>query len=326
MARLLDRSKKSGRLGGSPSVTAASFDSAGVNEGEGLTAAQVAAILREYPSVNEVGHPGVNVAEATAGNATVTETVPSGKYWRLIGVYHTLVTDANVANRAVVFKTRNAADTNILTITHANVAASTTAKRTTLFGQDDYVVGDEAVAAQGTLTIAEPVTANDTFTINGVLFTLVAALTQGTENQILIGASEAATKLALDAAFADRDNGGVLHSVSDATYEALGVTAVGFAGDDMVFTANVKGTAGDALEFVEGTLTHASNVLDGSGTLGGTTAGVDAADKVTSDDFPVSGILLDPGFDVNISVTNGVAGDALDTYLFYIEYDADPTP
>lgn len=323
MARLLDRSKKSGQAGGSPSVSALSFDSAGVSEGNGLTAAQVAAILTEHASTNEIGQPGVNVAEATAGNATVNETVPSGKYWRLIGLYHTLVTDGTVANRAVVIKTRNAADTDLFTITHANVTASTTAKRTTLFGQDDYVVGDEAVAAQGTLTVDTVAAEDEVIVINGTTFTWKNALT-GAENELLVNTNVAGSKATLEAAFVDRDNGGVLHSVSDATYTALGVTAVAFATNDMVFTASVKGTAGNSIATTT-TMAGGANAWDAA-TLGTTTAGVDAADKVTSDDYPVSGILLDPGFDVLISVTNGVAGDALDTYLFYIEYDADPTP
>lgn len=328
-SRLIDRSKKSGKFGGAPSVASdlPDFGSDGVLESADVTAAEVAAILREHPSTNEVGYPGLDEVEGTAGNAAHTITVPTGKYWRLVGLYHTLVTDATVANRAVVVKTRTAADAAIDTITHANVAASTTAKRVTLFGQDDYVRGDRAVAAQGTLTIAEPVTDGDQFSLNGVQFTLVAALT-GAANEIFIGASEAATKLALNAAFQARDNGGVLHSVTDAVFTSLEMTAAAFAGDDMVFTANVKGTAGNSLATIESgqELTHASNVFDAV-TLGTTTAGLDAADKVSATlDYPDAGNLLGPGEDVNISVTNGVAGDSYDTYLFYIEYDADPTP
>jgi hypothetical protein len=91
-----------------------------------------------------------------------------------------------------------------------------------------------------------------------------------------------------------------------------------------VFTANVKGTAGNSLATTE-TYTAGTNVFDAA-TLGTTTAGVDAADKLSTNDYPDSGVLLGPGEDVNITVTNGVAGDALDTTLFYIEYDADPTP
>lgn len=319
MARLVDRSKKGGHYGGSRAGDAVSFDATGIVEG--VSAASVATALRENPSISEVGLPGVAIDEQVAGNATATFAVPAGKYWQLIGAAHQLVTDATVANRAVVFTVNTTEEV----ITHANVAASTTARRTTLFGTDDNVVGNEAVAAQGTLTIAEPVTDGDDFTINGVTFTLVAALT-GAANEIFIGANEAATKAALNAAFASRTGGGTLHSVSDAVYTALEMTAAAFDGDVMTFTASVAGTAGDALEFVEATLTHTSNVLNGSGTLGGTTAGVDAADKLASVDFPTSGIVLAATEDVVVSVTNGVAGDAFDVYLFYLEFEADPTP
>jgi hypothetical protein len=323
MPRLHDRSKKSSQIGGSPSVAAAAFDSSGIREDKDLSAAQVAAILREHPSTVEIGQPGLQYVEGTAGNGTVVETVPAGKYWRLLGMYHVLVTDANVANRAVVVTMRDSADATIEALTHANVAASNTAKRTTLFGSDDYLVGNEGVAAQGTLTIAADVTAADDMVINGTTFTFVAALT-GAANEILLGANAAATQLACNAAFVDRDNGGVLHSVSDAVYDALGVTAIDFAANDMVFSAAVKGTAGNSIATTE-TFTSGSNVFDAA-TLGTTTAGVDQADKVSALDYPDSGPILGPGEDVLISVTNGVAGDSLDHALFYIEYDADPTP
>lgn len=321
MSRLLDRSKKSGKYGGSPSVTAVDVDSSGVVEG--VSGANAAAILREHPTTVEIGHPGVDEVEGTAGNASATITVPTGKYWRLVALYHTLVTDANVANRAVVVTTRTSADATIEALTHANVAASTTAKRTTVFGSDDYSVGDRAVAAQGTLSMATKPTAADTFTINGQVFTFVAALT-GAANEILIGAAAANSQAALNAAFVDRDNGGVLHSVSDAVYTATGVTAIDFAADDMVFTAAVKGAAGNSLATTE-TFTAGGNVFDAA-TLGTTTAGLDVADIVSALDFPDSGVLLTPGEDINIAVTNGVAGDSLDTYLVYIEFDANPTP
>ena len=314
MTRIFDRKRKGKQAtalgsGADPAV----FNTAGV-----ASVSSADEFQAQLGGLFVLGEPGSDEVEGTAGNATHTITVPTGKYWRLVGLFHLLVTDANVANRAVVVTTRDSADATIEAITHADVAASTTAKRTTLFGTDDNVRGDRAVASQGTLTIAEPVTAADTFTLNATAFTLVAALT-GAENEILIGASEAATKLALNAAFVDRDNGGVLHSVTDATYAAIGMTAIDFAGDDMVFTANVKGAAGDALATTE-TFTHANNVFDAA-TLGTTTAGLDAADKVSTLDHPTAGPYLGPGEDILISVTNGVAGDALDTYLYYIEYD-----
>jgi len=91
----------------------------------------------------------------------------------------------------------------------------------------------------------------------------------------------------------------------------------------MVFTANVKGTAGNALATTE-TFTAGGNVFDAA-TLGTTTAGVDQAATVGTLDFPTAGPLLTAGEDVYVIVTNGQAADDFKGYLFYIEYDANPT-
>lgn len=317
MGRIHSRVKRDSQHGGGP-VTAVTFSS-GV-----AVYSDIADLMAEDPSVSEIGLPGVQHTEATAGNAAVTLTVPAGKYWRLLGMYHVLVTDGNAANREVVVKARNAADGVLDTITHAVVTLSTTAKRTTLFGIDDYVVGNEAVAAQGTLTVDTIAAEDEVIVLNGVTFTWKDALVPGTANQLLVGANVAASKAALEAAFVDRDNGGVLHSVSDAVYASVEMTAIAFATNDMVFTANVKGTLGDALATTT-TMAGGTNAW-GASTLGDTTTGVDAADKLGTLDYPTSGVLLGPGFDVNISVTAGVAGDAYDTTLVYLEYDANPTP
>ncbi len=216
-----------------------------------------------------------------------------------------------MANRAVVFKTQDSGDTEIESITHANVAASTTAKRTTLYATDDNGEGNEGVKAQGTLTIAEPVTDGDTFTINGTVFELAddadGSPTAG-RVQVPTGGSEANTKLNIVTAI----NG-----------QGIGVSAAAFVGDDCVITADVDGTAGNSIATTE-TFTHGSNVFDAA-TLGTTTAGVDFADKLSTLDALVSGVVLDPGEDLVVSVTNGVAGDSLDWTVFYIEYDNDPT-
>lgn len=316
MTRIFDPKRKSGvatALGSG--ADSGAFSSAGV-----ASVSDASKFLAQFGGASVVGEPGLDEVEGTAGNASHTITVPAGKYWRLVGMFHLLVTDATVANRAVVVVTRTAADAAIETITHANVAASTTAKRVTLFGTDDNVRGDRAVASQGTLTMDTKPTADDTIVINGQTITWKAALT-GTA-QVLIGADVAASQAALEAALASgtRTGGGTLHSVSDATLAAMGCTMGAFAANDAVFTANVKGVAGDAITTTE-TFTAGSNVFD-AGTLGTTTAGLDAADKVSTLDHPTAGPYLGPGEDINISVTNGVAGDALDTYLFYLEFDA----
>lgn len=322
MARILDRSKKGSQAGGSR-VAAISFDSSGVS-GE---TSDVSDILAEHPTAVEIGTPELHqYAETTDGSTAEVLTVPANTVWRLVGLVHQQTNSGDVANRTVTVSTRTAADADIEVLSSAVSTASTETEYSFLFGSYSRVGGTAGVKAQGTLTIAEPVTAGDDFTIAGVTFTFVAALT-GAVNEILIGASEATTKDALDAAFgASRTGGAGLHSVSDAVYESLGVTAADFSSDDMVFTANYEGTYGNSIEFVEATLTHASNVLDGSGTLGGTTAGVDHANAISALDFPEdSGPLLTAGEDVEILVTNGAAGDDFKGYLFVIAYSQDPT-
>lgn len=319
MTRIFDPKRASGSASGlGAGADLAAFDSAGV-----ASVSSAAEFLAQLGGVQALGEPGIQENESTAGNATVTSTVPSGKYWRLLALIHVLVTDATVANRAVKIQTRDDGDTEIEAITHANVAASSTAYRTTLFGTDDNVRGNTAVAAQGTLSMAtKPTADDDTITINGQTLTFVAALsTDGTANEVLIGADAAAAQSALEDALVDRTNGGVTHSVSDTVFAAMGISAVAFSSDDMVITAAVKGTAGNSIDTTE-TFTAAGNVFDAA-TLGTTTAGLDAADKVSTLDHPTSGPYLGPGEDVHISVTNGVAGDALNTYLVYLEYDAD---
>ncbi len=322
MARIVDRSRKGGSVGGGP-VTALAIASSGVS----AETTDVADILAEHEAAYEVGTPELHqYSETSDGSTAEILSVPASTAWRLVGLVHQQTNSADVATRTVTVSMRDAANDDIEVLSSATSVASAETEYSFLFGSETRVGGSAGVAAQGTLTIAEPVTATDDFTLNETTFTFVAALTQGTENEILIGANEAATKLALNAAFVDRDNGGVLHSVSDATYTAIGMTAIDFATDDMVFTANTKGTAGDALVFLEVTLTHGSNVLDGSGTLGGTTAGVAQAGTVSALDFPEdSGPLLTATEDVEILVTNGQAADDFKGYLFVIAYSQDPT-
>ena len=309
---LFDRTRKSGQAeaigsGADPAL----FNSDGIAE---VTSASE--FLARFGGLEVVGVPNLKVSLDVAGSATTTYTVPSGKSWRLLSMILEVVTDATVANRTVTVATPG--DTIVL----AAQAASTTVRSQIVFS--DNTQGNLRVEPVGTLTIAEPVTAADSFTLNTTTFTFVAALT-GAANEIFIGANEAATKAALDAAFADRDNGGVLHSVSDAVYESLDMTAVAFAGDDMVFTYSGSGSAtvdGEAIVFLEVTLTHASNVLDGSGTLGGTTAGVGAGTKEGTTAFPGAGVILDAAETVVITEpVEAAAGDDIDIYLTYIEYD-----
>jgi hypothetical protein len=317
MSRVLRRDGDTGEFGG------AGFANITVTAGVGVTS-DVADVLREDAAAHEIGQQGLQYyAEATDGSTAETMTVPSGKTWRLVGLLHQQTNSGDVATRTVTVTTRTTADATIEAFASATSVASAETEYDFLFGTDDYLVGSKGVAAQGTLTMDTKPTADDTVVINGTTLTWKAALTQGTENELVIGADVAASKATLEAALVDRDNGGVLHSVSDATYTALEMTAIAFAADDMVFTASVKGTAGNALATTE-TFTAGTNVFDAA-TLGTTTAGVDQAATVGTLDFPTAGPLLTAGEDVYVIVTNGQAADDFKGYLFYVEYDANPT-
>lgn len=112
-----------------------------------------------------------------------------------------------------------------------------------------------AVASQGTITMTNVAVADETFVIDTQTFTWKAART-GT-GEVTIGANAAAA---------------VTNIVTAITADLTTVTAVDGAGDTVVVTAATKGVAGDAIVFTE----NSSNMtVDGSGTLGTTTAGVD---------------------------------------------------
>lgn len=119
-----------------------------------------------------------------------------------------------------------------------------------------------AVAAQGTLVIAEPVTAEDTITIGTTTYTFKVGATAGA-GEIGLGAGEAETKLAIVAAINGTDTFNTAHSL---------VTAAAFNGDDCVLTAKTKGVAGNAIATTS-SLTNVANLFDAV-TLGTTTAGV----------------------------------------------------
>lgn len=135
-------------------------------------------------------------------------------------------------------------------------------------------IATAAVASAGTLTIAEPVTDGDTFTVGTVTYTLKDTLAPLTDNQIHTGGSEANTKTNIVAAINGTGTAG-----TDYSWNLQGgspvATAAAFSGDTSVFTLRRAGARGDNVVFSE-TFTHVSNVMDGSGNFGGTTPGADA--------------------------------------------------
>jgi len=148
-----------------------------------------------------------------------------------------------------------------------------------------------AVASQGTLTIAEPVTNGDTMTIGTTVYTFVTGATTAA-GEIGIGASEAATKLAIPLAI----NGGDTFN----TANPVASMPAAFTGDDIVITASTAGVAGDLIATTQ-TLTHESNIFDAA-TLGTTTAGVDGTAGVSGE------CLMDASYIYYCVALQGISG------------------
>lgn len=112
-----------------------------------------------------------------------------------------------------------------------------------------------AVASQGTITMSGIATADETFVVDSQTFTWKA--TRGGTGEVTIGADAPAA---------------VTNIVTAITEDLATVTAVDGAGDTVVITAETKGVSGDSIVLTEASTNMA---VDGTGTLGATTAGVD---------------------------------------------------
>jgi hypothetical protein len=269
----------------------------------------VSTILGQFKEVHEIGRPGVAIAISADLSAESKITVPSGKYWRVIGGFLQYTASADAATRTPVVTLEDGADSAYETFTLTTKIANDVENDHFLAGASGSVEGTEGVAAQGTLTLAVNPTNGDTMTIGGVTYTFVTTAGSGTTRDIEIGGTLAATKTNVEAVLVDGDH--------------PEVNAVAFATNDMVLTSRDKGTAGNAIVSTE-TFTSGSNVFDAA-TLGTTTAGVDEANAIGTLDFPTAGVLLDGGDEIDLNVTNGHANDAAELAIFFIEYDHDPS-
>lgn len=270
----------------------------------------VSSILAQFRDVHEVGRPGVAIAISADLSAESKITVPTGKYWRIIGGFLQYTASADAATRTPIVTLEDGADNAYETFTLTTKVATNVENDHFLAGSEGNIEGTEGVAAQGTLTIAEQVTAGDTMTIGGVTYTFIAnGADASVANSIELGADEAGTKTNIEAVLVDGTN--------------PDVNAIAFSGDDMVLTAREKGTGGNSLATTE-TFTHVNNVFDAA-TLGTTTAGVAESDAIGSEDYPDAGVLLDGGDEIDLNVTNGHANDAAELAIFFIEFDHDPT-
>ena len=120
-----------------------------------------------------------------------------------------------------------------------------------------------AVASQGTITMAGLATADETFVIDTQTFTWKAA--RSVAGEVTIGA------IAADA---------VTNIVTAVTADLATVTAVDGAGDTVTVTAATKGVAGNSIVFTEAST---NMTVDGAGTLGTTTAGINGTVGVANE-------------------------------------------
>ena len=113
-----------------------------------------------------------------------------------------------------------------------------------------------AVKATGTLTLATKPTADDTITIGTTIYTF--NVTGTGPGAVAIGAAIADSKLALVAAINGTDANATPHPQ---------VVATAFSGDDMVITAKLSGTAGNAIatttDLNDGTDDFAAEAMSG---------------------------------------------------------------
>lgn len=127
---------------------------------------------------------------------------------------------------------------------------------------------DPDIAAQGTITMSGCAVADETFLVDTQTFTWKAA--RGGTGEVEIGATAA------DA---------VTNIVAAITSDLATVTAIDGSGDTVVITASTPGAASNSIGFTESSTNMA---VDGSGTLGGTTSGVDVVSNwsvaVTADE------------------------------------------
>ena len=188
---------------------------------------------------------------------------------------------AKAVGSTVIFTAKSlgaSGDSVVLTESLANATAdgSGTLGGTTAGVDPEYVPVDITAysdKAQGTITVSGPGVENETFVIGTTTYTLKTS--PSAANEVGIGASAFVTASNIIAAVNGTDGRSTANTVASAAGGGAGA---------VVITALAGGVAGDAIVFTE-----ASTVLamDGSGTLGGTTAGADpsvaeACDAITA--------------------------------------------
>lgn len=228
----------------------------------------------DFPSIAADGTVELAFAKSThVGSARAGDAVALGSPAFLdVGLMAFAYVDAN---DDIVVRLHNTTGSAIDPSAGAQDAVA--AEGTLTIAED--VTGEEA--SEGTLTIAEPVTDGDEFTIGTTVYTMKT--TTAAAYDIAIGADEDATKVNIVAAINASGTEGVEYHAGTLIHPDVAATT--FAGDAGVLTAKVEGVAGDSIVTAETGqgFTHASNIFDGA-TLGTTNAGVDG------DTFTIGGV------------------------------------
>lgn len=313
--RLFDREKASQRSSDQGQTVVIFNPTTGVGSHSWLTQGasnvsdDLAILLKANKSVVELGRPGIATAISADLSAVSTITVPTGKYWRVLGGFLQYTASADAATRTPVVSLNPALGDPYASFSLSTKTANQVENDHFLVGSVGNVEGTEGVAAQGTLTMATNPTANDTITIDGVVYTFVATDDGSKTNAIVIGANVGETQDNLEAVLVD------------GTHPT--VNAAAFSLNAMVLTARTKGLAGSSIATTE-TFTDVSDGFDAT-TLGTTTEGVDEANVIASLDYPTAGALLVGGETIKLTTTNGHANDAAELVIFFLEFDNDPT-
>ncbi len=129
-------------------------------------------------------------------------------------------------------------------------------------------LGADPIAAEGTVTFTNNVSNGDTLTIDSKVYTFQSTLTD-VDGNIQIGGSSVTTRANLIAAINLTGTPGTDYANSMTLHPTVSASQ---PGSEPLITAKTAGSGGNSIAFT----TTASNLsLDGGGTLGGTTTGVD---------------------------------------------------
>lgn len=173
--------------------------------------------------------------------------------------------------------------------------------RTDPFWYGEADITATTVTATGTLTVAVQPTIGDTFTIGTKVFTFVAEIDANANGEVGIGANLAAAKVNIVAAINGTDGFNTASAFA---------TAAAFASNTCLVTSSLAGHQGNGIVFSE-TFTSGSNVMDGSGYLGGTAAGVGGTHSAIRGGFTLTNPGTAPIYDVVITLTATVANPVI---------------